>query len=193
MISLEGLLSKFKPYKNCDYEGAYFLTHVPTVGPLAYLHTIFEAADPEVQRKIIDRLSLPSELREFYRRYNGAHLFSDSLSLYGFFPKEYFYDRADLRKSWPYNIEDSNKEHFENWLSNSILLIGSYGIDRSRVFVEKASGHVDCSFGDNLNRTRASWPSFETWITEEIHRLSECFDEYGNRLVDLEETLPERG
>lgn len=192
MISLEKQLSKFKPHENFEYEGSQHLTHVPSLGKYAYLNILHDAIDGEVQTRIIDRLRLPFELREFYRSYNGAHLFSDNMSIYGFFPAEYLYERQNWRKSYPYNIENINAEFMSDWISSDIIVIGSYGLDRSEVFVEKSTGLVHCSVGKNLNRLRASWPSFQAWVEQEIARLSECFDENGIMLVEQEETLPQR-
>jgi hypothetical protein len=166
------------------------MTHVPSRGSLAYLNTIFEAADADVQREIIDPLKLPSQVRSFYRKYNGAHLFLDSLSVYGFFPKVYQLDR--LRKTYPYNIFDTNRQFFSDLSMSEIIIVGSYGFDRSEVFVDKATGSVSCSVGDDLSSIRATWPSFESWLEEEIARFCEFFDESGNQLVELEDTLPGR-
>lgn len=137
MISLEKMLCKFKPHKNFEYEGSHRMTHIPSLGEYAYLHTIFDAADNDVQRGNIDSLRLPSELREFYRTYNGAHLFSDNFSLYGFFPAEYLYERENWRKSYPYNIEDTNAEFMSDWISSDIIVIGSYEFGSLRGFRRK--------------------------------------------------------
>lgn len=190
MIPLEQLLHKFRPHKNFECQDAYHITHVPSRGPGGYLHTIFKPANDEVQRKNIDPLNLPYQVREFYLLYNGAHMFSDSFSIYGFFPKAYSLDR--MNRYYPYNIENVNKEYFDNLLASDIIIIGSYGYDRSEVFVEKATGIINCAVGEDLSMLRSTWPSFEFWITEEIERISEFFDEYGNQLVKLEEMLPGR-
>jgi len=192
VVDLRGLLRKFKQCNDYEHRGACHMTHVPSDGRLAYLNIIFEAADATVQRQTIDPLGLPSELTDFYRRYNGAHLLSDNLSLYGFFPSVYLYDRMDERMSYPYNIADTNARQLDDWLTSDVFIFGSYGYDRSEVYVEKSTGLITCSVGDDLSRSRATWPSFETWITEEIERMSGFFDEWGNRLVEPENMLPGR-
>ena len=191
MISLEKLLINFKPINNDEYEGAKMMTNLPFKSKFAYLNIIFSAVDTETQRDIIDPLCLPSQLREFYRIYNGVDLFFDNFNIYGFFPKVYLLERQNFRKRYPYNIIDINHEYFDDLINNELFIFGSYyGYDnRSEVFVEKESGRIWCSVGDNLRKTRASWPSFEIWLKEEIARLSECFDEYGHMLVDTEEDL----
>jgi hypothetical protein len=190
MVSLEDLLQKFNPYKNLEYGGRHFMTHVPTLGTLAYLNIIFDPSDLDIQLDIIDPLVLPNEIRLFYKVYNGAHLFSDLLSIYGFLPKVYKLERDDRRKTLPYNIIDINKEYIDDLLTSEIFIFGSYGFDRSELFIERATGRIYCSVGDDINKFRATWPSFETWLVEEIGRLSDCFDKNGNRLVEFEETLP---
>jgi hypothetical protein len=190
MISLEHLLRKFKAHGNFEYEGRSFMTHVPSAGPCAYLNIIFAPAIPLVQKEIIDPLQLPDDLRAFYHKYNGADLFLHLVSVYGFLPAVYKFERSDWRKTLPYNLVNSNREYSNNLELSNVILVGSYGYDRSEVYVERETGHVHCSIANDLTKTRATWPSFEVWLTEEIARLSDCFDEHGNRLVELEETLP---
>ena len=190
MVDLESLLSKFKPHRNYRYKGAHRMAHVPSLGDMAYLNIIHDAADAEIQGSIIDPLCLPRQLRDFYRTYNGVDLFSDSLSVYGFFPVVFQYERADMDRSYPYNIMDLNERFLDNVMSSDVFFFGSYGYDRFPVFMDKSTGSVYYSSEDDPNRIRATWPDFETWIENEIRRLSECFDEYGNRIVELEETLP---
>lgn len=187
-VDLTHLLRKFRPNRDFEVDGARRMTHVPSLGIHAYLHTLFQAADAQVQQKFIDPLNLPEQVRAFYRTYNGADLFSDNFSLYGFFPENYLLDR--LNKYYPYNILDINHEYVDDPRASDIFVIGSYGFDRSRVYVEKATGVIFCGTGSDLTRIRAIWPTFETWIQQEIARLCECFDECGNRLVELEELLP---
>jgi hypothetical protein len=190
MVSLENQLSKFTPHNNFEFEGRLFMTNVAALGPEAYLHIIFKAANEEIQQMIIEPLGLPPDLRDFYRRYNGAHLFSDMFSLYGFRPVVYQLNRVDRRQTMPYDILDVNREYTDDLVASGIILIGSYGYDRSEVYVDKSTNSAHCAVGGDLGKTRATWPSFEMWLTEEIARLSNCFDEHGNRLVELEETLP---
>jgi hypothetical protein len=190
-LKLEDLLTKFKDINNFEFEGRKFMTNVKSVALKAYLHIIFSAANEDIQRNIIEPLNLPASLRDFYRHYNGAHLFIDTLSIYGFRPRNYLIDRSDWRKHLPYDFVDANAQHLDIVKSSAIVLVGSYGYDRSRVYVERASGKVFCCVEDNFKRIRASWASFEDWIQQEILRLSHCYDAEGNLLVSLELTLPD--
>jgi hypothetical protein len=192
MIRLEQLLHKFQPNNDFEFEGRHFKTNVPSVAPKAYLNIIFDAANDEVQEEIIDPLGLSDEIRAFYRAYNGASLLSESISIYGFQPKSYLIERGDWRKLPPYNIMDTNERYYDNVVFSRYLIFASYYPDRSKVFMERREGRVYCAVGDDLSRIRASWPSFEFWITEELERLSTYFDQHGNRLVELEDTLPGR-
>ena len=192
MVILEDLLCKFRENNDLEFEGRLFKTHVPSVAPRAYLNIIYRAANADVQREIIDPMGLPANLRAFYRRYNGARLFFDLLSIYGFLPRHYLLEREDWRKILPHSLVDSNTEYSNSPTSSSILLVGSYGYDRSEIYVDRTTGRVTCTVGRGLSGSRAEWSSFENWLEEEIRRLSECFDEFGNQLVEDEDTLPGR-
>ena len=189
-IAIEPLIKKFRPCQDLDFQGRHFRTLVPSVGDLAYLNIIYDAAEIEVQQQTIDPLRLPLSIREFYRKHNGADLFANNLSIYGFYPSAYLIERNDWRKSLPYNIIQTNQEYFSNTRESDIFVFGSYGFDRSELFIEKATGIVHCSVGDDLSRIRKTWPSFDTWITEEITRMCDFFDEEGHQLVDQEDMLP---
>ena len=105
-------------------------------------------------------------------------------------PLHYLIHRDDWRKSLPYNIIHQNQYFFDDPVSCPIWLIGSYGFDRSEVFVEKVTGLIYCSVGEDLRRQRKVWPSFERWLTEEVTRMCDFFDEHGNQLVEKEDMLP---
>jgi hypothetical protein len=96
----------------------------------------------------------------------------------------------DFRRSYPYNVLHSNAQCGNDPLKSEIFIFGSYGFDRSRLYVEKESGMVSCSVGDELSRLRRTWPSFDVWLKEEIVRMSDFFDEVGNQLVEHEDLLP---
>jgi len=192
VIDLEYLLRKFKPNEDYELDGARHNTHTPWRGRLAYLNIIFRPADSEVQEQKIDPVGLPDQVRDFYHRYNGAHLFNGCFSIYGFFPFVHLYDRKNFRKSYPFNIERGNEQCGIAIKDSPIVLVGSYEGDRSGVVVDKKTGVVRCSVGEDLSAIRTVWPSFESWLEEEIERLSEYFDEYGNQLVDSVPVLPGR-
>ena len=122
----------------------------------------------------------------------GAHWLAGAFSIYGFFPFVYLYDRKDFRRSYPYTIEEAHVRFNLDLRTRGIVLVGSYEWDRSVVFVDKSTGLVRCSVGDDLSELRAVWPCFDSWIEEEIERLSEYFDEFGNQLADSEAMVPGR-
>jgi hypothetical protein len=190
MISLEKLLGKFKSNKDFEFEGSIFKTHVPWVAPKAYLNIIYRAADEETQKDIINPMHLPVELREFFYRYNGARLLSSSLRIYGFRPKDFVFTRSGWGALATFDLIESNINHFGHLAMSPLLIFGSCGPDVSLIFIERVSEKVFCAEGDNLNKIRKSWKSFNHWLEEELTRLSDCFDKNGRQLVDDEEILP---
>ncbi len=190
-LKIESYLEKFKNINDFEFEGRKFKTNVQSVAPKAYLSIIYDAADINIQKEIIDPLELPSQLRNFYRYYNGVSLFADLFSIYGFLPHHYLLSVIhDWRKSLPYHFVKINERFFKDIFNSEILFFGSYGYDRSELFIEKSTGKIYCCVEDNLNKIRASWPSFENWIEFEIKRLASYHDENGNIIVDLKDTLP---
>lgn len=83
VLDLFNLLSKFRPTNDRESETAYFRTHVPWVGPLAYLHIVFKPALADVLAGAAQRLAMPKSLKEFLTRQNGVILFSGALSVDG--------------------------------------------------------------------------------------------------------------
>jgi len=190
MIDILSLLGKFKPRDNYRYMGAHCLTHIPRLGECAYLNTIFEPAEQGVQQQLIDPLQLPGQLRDFYRQDNGLHLLSDTLSVHGFFPRRFLYEREDLKRRYPYNVMQPYGNHSNDCPNTELFFFASYVYDRSHVVIEKKSGKVVCLYPDSIKEIRAFWPTFEQWLITEVQRLSDGFDENGIRLIPLEATLP---
>ena len=189
-VNFDALLSKFENLGDFEHEGRVFRTNAKSIAPRAYLNIYYRAAVEEIQRRIIDPLDLPQDVREFYRIYNGATLFIGAINVYGFLPPGQLIERGDWRKRLPYNFIETNEQYFVSLASSEILCLGSYGYDLSRVGVSRDTGEVICVEGSNFNHVRAKWRSFESWLTNEIERISNYFDSVGNRLVDEERTLP---
>lgn len=190
MIDLVKLLKKFNDINDFEFEGRLFKTNVPSVAPKAYLNILYKSADDTIQKQI-DSFMLPEQVRSFYNNFNGANLLSSSIDISGFLPENYLLVRTDFRQSLPYNIADSNLTYSIDLKNDNIIVIGSYGYDRSRVYVEKSTGKIFCSYENNLKEIRTSWDSFDEWLGIELSRLIKHFDENGNRIVDMKETLPE--
>src|SRR5262245_24463557 len=82
-IELANLVSPFASENWRQSETAYYLTHVPWVGPFAYLHVIYKPASQLVLESASERLRIPVVFRDFLTVQNGASLFSGALTIFG--------------------------------------------------------------------------------------------------------------
>lgn len=188
------LLSEFEDVNDRESETAFFRTHVPWIGPQAYLNIIFKPAPEAVLAEAARRVRMPASLIEFLRRQNGAILFSGALSVCGVHRHGQLLNRQEAFSRMPFNIEDEN----DDWPpddSERFLALGGYGFDGSSVCIDRSDS---CIYffqrGERglLPTPSLKWPSLEDWVTSEIARLSMLFDERGKRLVNESQTLPHR-
>lgn len=189
-IDLMALLSKFKSVSSRETDLAFFLTNVPAVAPLAYLSVLFKAAPQSVVASIDKELNLPTTLLDFYRQWNGAHFFVNAFSVYGCVPIGQLLVRSDPFKLPPFSVLKANQELSRKMDMTELLCIGVYGLDGSRVCLNRESQSIVCFAGEDLSTRRFEWRNLEHWLTDELARLSMMFDPAGNRLVDEEELLP---
>jgi hypothetical protein len=193
-IKVLNLLSGFENVKDHESEKAFFRTHVPGVGPLAYLHVIFKPAPEDVLPDAARKLRMPTALVEFLRLQNGATLFSGALSVYGVHRPGQLLHREDPFFDLPFNIELENY----NWPPADkarFLAMGGYGFDGSGVCIDRNDSKVylfERGQQTLLPEPSCSWPSLDGWLTNEIARLSMLFDNQGRRVVDESQTLPLR-
>lgn len=191
-IEVLRLLSTFENVNDRESETAFFRTHVPQAGSLAYLNIIFKPAATDVLRRVAVQLRMPAVLSEFLKVQNGAILFSGALSIYGVQRSGQLLNRGDPFFDLPFNIEEENR----NWPppdSHRFLAIGGYSFDGSIVCIDRS----DCSLSrfsrgeqELLKAPLFKWPSLQGWLTTEIARLSVLFDRRGTRLVDESQTVP---
>jgi hypothetical protein len=189
MSDLRSILGQCRDAGSVETRDAFFCTKVPRVGAQAYLNIIYKPPTAELRNEITTELRLPSRVEAFFRTYNGARLFLDELSIYGCLPQVYLLNRADPLAIPPFGIREANSE-FREELAPDDLLVGSYGYDRSLVYVKRSSGRVVCAEGKNLRKSRADWESLDAWLNGEIPRLAAQFDANGNRSVGEEFSLP---
>lgn len=191
-IEVLRLLSTFENINDRESETAFFRTHVPQAGSLAYLNIIFKPAATDVLRRVAVQLRMPAVLSEFLKVQNGAILFSGALSIYGVQRSGQLLNRGDPFFDLPFNIEDENR----NWPppdSTRFLAIGGYSFDGSIVCIDRRDFSLSLfGRGDRslLPATLFNWPSLQVWLTTEIARLSILFDHKGTRLVDESQTIP---
>lgn len=191
-IEVLRLLSAFENINDRESETAFFCTHVPQAGSLAYLNIVFKPAAADVLRRAAVKLRMPGVLAEFLSVQNGAILFLGALSIYGVHRSGQLLNRGDPFFDLPFSIEEENR----NWPapdSTRFLAIGGYSFDGSMVCIDRR----DCSlslFGrgerDLLPAPLLNWPSLQVWLTTEIARLSMLFNHKGKRLVDESQTVP---
>ena len=188
MIDLLKLISKFRAVNNRRSAVAFFQTHVPWVGPEAYLNIIFEPASLEVLSNVGAKMRMPAPLVELLAEHNGAILFSGALSWYGVVDKGQLLNRTNRFSLPPFNIEAENR----SWPPpdrDRLLKIGGYGFDGSGVCIDRQNLRI-LVFHRGAEEPYCSWPTLGDWLNNEIRRLSELFDVSGKRLVDESETLP---
>jgi hypothetical protein len=193
-IELLRLLALFENVSDRESDIAYFRTHVPWIGSLAYLHIIFKPAPEDVLADAARRLRMPVPLIEFLARQNGAILFSGALSVDGVHRTGQLLNREDPFSLPPYNIENENN----NWPPydpERFLGIGGYSFDGSTVCIDRRDQQIylfERGQETLLQTPLCSWQDLDQWITSEITRLSVLFDRRGKALVKEFQTLPPR-
>lgn len=163
-------------------DGAKLIGHVPHVAKLAYLHRVPPPLTDIELTQLESRLGkfLPVQLVEFYKCADGLSAFSDTLNVYGL---RRSYQRSDLlaASAQPYDIGAPNSTERPSGLRFGEMVVGGYREDGSKILVDEGGAAYRCERGNALSRLN-TWPSFQKWITSEIHRLGELFDETGHCL-----------
>src|SRR5258705_759719 len=85
-VDLRQLLCRFLRNDDRESSTAFFLTPVPSIAPLAYLHVVFKPIARHVLKESIAGLEMPSTLIAFFEKQNGAILLSGALNVYGVHP-----------------------------------------------------------------------------------------------------------
>jgi hypothetical protein len=94
-IDLLKLLPRSASEGDRESRTAFFLTHVPWVAPLAYLHVVFKPIEQRLLQSAIVGLEMPSAHISLFERQNGASLFSGAMSIYGVHPSGQLLHRED--------------------------------------------------------------------------------------------------
>jgi hypothetical protein len=90
----------------------------------------------------------------------------------------------------PLSIAEANAEYRRDLQPRNLVVVGSYGYDRSLVCLHRSRETVTCHYGEDFTRVRQSWVSFEQWLKDEVTRLGLLFDENGKCLVSEQMLLP---
>ena len=181
---------RYRNIEDLETSHAFFKTKVPAVASEAYLSIIFKPASPSLVAEVSKRLKLPMSVSDFYRQFNGAHLFVNALSILGCVPKGTPLDRSDRFSLPPFDIIEVNNELRTRLAGTNLVCLASYGFDQSLVCIERSTAEMICFVGENTSKERVRWPSFDEWLSTEVKRISFLFDEDANRLVEKEKLLP---
>lgn len=164
--------------------GAVKIGHLPQVGPLAYLHTIFAPLEEEELALLQEWLGrpVPAAVADFYRCANGFRAFSGAFGMYGMIrartqPRR---QRADLL---PFDILVPNGHERPPGLAPDKIVIGSYSFDGSNVYVG-ANGEIGVCKRERGAVELRRWDSFADWLNTESVRIEKLFDEQGRLLTD---------
>jgi hypothetical protein len=190
MLSLTEHLERFLSDRDLDTPNAVFIKNLPWIGPDAYLNVLYKPVASEVVAAVGEKLQFPDSLREFYKSYNGARLFFDSLRVYGCLAADTLLDRSAPLTLPPFDIAGAYEEFQRHTRNAGIICIGSYGYDRSMVCMDRNEQSVICFKGTDFAERRGTWTSLTTWLNDELNRLGWMFSTDGRRLVEEQLTLP---
>jgi hypothetical protein len=167
---------------------ASFYNFAPWIAPQAYLHIVFKPADKEVLKEIGNLLRLPQGWQDILHAQNGAILFSDAISIYGVRSSTALVNRSDVFELPPYSIVDGNR----SWPvkpTERFVVIGGYAYDGTRAVLDRHDGSV-LALPRKSEKVLGRWPNSDSWLSEELTRLSMLFDREGKIQVPREQTLP---
>jgi hypothetical protein len=150
--------------------GARAIGHIPFIGPLAYLHTVYPPLGPDglaaVEAEV--RRPLPEQYRELLMRTNGLNLFRSSLCVYGLRTS---YARTTGERL-PFSGDLANTVERPPAVPNGAVIVGSYRQDGSHVFVdENGAARCDRNSGSVLNR----WACLAEWLVLEADRMAAVY------------------
>lgn len=149
--------------------GGILIGHVPSVAPLAYLHTIFaplEVAEFDELEQALQR-GLPSAYRDALTQTNGLKLFVSSIAFYGF---RLSVARSGDSSRQPYSIVTANTLERPRGLKDNELVVGTYSFDGSILTMTGGSPNLTWRTQDGLHSNRI-WPSLDEFLSQEIPRL----------------------
>jgi hypothetical protein len=164
--------------------GTILICNVPHIAPQAWLHRLYNGLDETEISNLEETVKLPYDFISFLRVFNGFHLFSNSISIWG---KRKSYERKGENIFQPHDLLDLNQE-LKGEIPSSWLVIGSYPWDGSKIAYdlekdEKKVFRFDAETGEIYN----TWESIFERLNIEIERLSAYFDSKG---IEIEEDIP---
>ncbi|MHB0999149.1 MAG: SMI1/KNR4 family protein [Armatimonadota bacterium] len=186
----ESLLLTLKRWEVCGEKilgnGTRMICHVPHIAPKAWLHYIYAGLEDikidEIRRKL--GLELPKDFVDFLECSNGINIFSDSLCVFG---HRTSYARTGDEAIQPYDLILMNEER-KGDMPITWLLIGSYLWDGSLMLYDLGiSDKKVYRCESDSYRILQEWDSLWKWLSSEVERLSELFDDNG---IEYDENTP---
>jgi hypothetical protein len=167
---------------------ATLLQKTPHIGSDAYLHAFYDGlTDAEISEleKSIGR-EIPSELKAFYKEYNGLDLFSGSISIFGLRKNH----ARDVSATWqPYDLRTPNIDERPMDATSDMVFFGAYDWDGSYLFVRSDGTNIYRCERDSCKPIN-SWESLEKFCSAETIRLNSLFDASGQQINPDQPTTP---
>ena len=187
---IDNIVSRYKHLgSNKLVNGTELIGHVPHIAPQAHLHILFCPLNNEEIEQMTNMLGLkilPSNLIEFYSKFNGISLFSDSINIYGL--RNNF--NRGIEDVWqPFSILTPNKLERIKDSKKEYLYIGGYRYDGSKIYLDTISNKVyRCS--RESSKPLNTWENFGIMLLSESKRIDLLFDENGRKLNPRIPTTP---
>ncbi len=171
------------------HNGTRLIGHVPHVGSMAYLHSIFEPLKEEEIDQIEQEIShkLPDELKNFYRHANGGSFFL-TIEINGL--------RRNYNRKLNDNVYQPISIRYQNVIDQPIsktekmVFFGGYELDGSNLYMIDDDPRVFLCPSDNVFPVLYEWENFEFFLLSEVERLSHIFDEKGHQIKEDLNTIP---
>lgn len=171
-----------------ESSAASFYNLAPWIAPQAYLHIVFKPADKAVLNEVGTLMNLPHSWQDTLAEQNGAILYSNAINIFGIRSPTALLNRRDVFEMPPFSIVDENR----SWPVKPIeryVAIGSCPYDGTQAVLDRNNGSV-IAIPRKSEKAICRWPNPDTWIDEELKRLSMLFDREGKIRVAREQTLP---
>jgi hypothetical protein len=169
--------------------GAQMYGHVPHVAPQAWFHIVFPALEAEALAEVESSLRrpVPRQYRDFLEITNGLYLFSGALSLYG--RRRDYSRRPSIRL--PFDLDGPNVHERPPAADPGWFIFAFYDEDGSKAYIEPSEGHVYRATRDMAKARLNQWVSLDAFLSEEVRRLENHFDDRGRQLDRSRPTTPD--
>jgi hypothetical protein len=154
--------------------GTIRLGPIPTVAPLAYLHSVHAPLDSEAVASLQRELPvmIPPAYQQFLRVANGIRLFVSSIAFLGL---RGAVTRDASSMDSPYSILIPNLQERPARLEAGLFVVGVYTDDKSPLVMHHAVSSVRCLTPDG-GAVRATWPDLDSFLNQEIARLASLLE-----------------